>query len=279
MLRLLRALPLCLLLLPAAAPAATPASPRSVEFIGFSRNEKVSAWRIHQRRRQADGGWDTYSLVRLISIESNALLATFQAPPLRHLDRRGRPSPVPMATLLRRNPAYARATSAQAWRKTKRIGRFAAIAQEFKDTVVRLAVDMDSKLDAEAGTKELRIVSKAGAPLGYTPICRLFEGEMISLGHYRLDRTPLRTQPLRAHLRVYYSHTGRLIAALNAFETPNGDVSDALVVTTHPDDPIGATGVGLLPMVEAQSRSLYNSFKKVHPEQIQTYRRYIGKFF
>jgi hypothetical protein len=147
---------------------------------------------------------------------------------------------------------------------------------------VRIAPDTDTVLSLKAVKKVLEIEAHSGSPLGYTPICRLFEGEMVPLGHYRMERSDAAAPPhtaLRAQLRVYYSHTGRLIAAHNTFMGGGQNVHEALVLVTNPDDPIGATGVGMLPMVEAQSRSLYNNFKKVHPEVLQTYKQFIGKFF
>jgi hypothetical protein len=272
-------LALCLLMGSLLAP--TPFH-KDVEFLGFSQNERATAWRVTHHVHAPEGGSDVFALVRLIEVTHNELLATFRDSPVRSFSVHGAPRVLPQAELVARHPSFAQAQPQRAWEHLRHTGRFSSIAQEFKDTVVRIAPDTDTVLSLKADKKVLEIEAHGGSPLGYTPICRLFEGEMVPLGHYRMERSdaaaPLHTA-LHAQLRVYYSHTGRLIAAHNTFMGGGQNVHEALVLVTNPDDPIGATGVGMLPMVEAQSRSLYNNFKKVHPEVLQTYKQFIGKFF
>jgi hypothetical protein len=268
---------------PLSAAPAGPGPRRSVEFVGFADNESATAWRLRYRQHFPDGSTDTYALIRLVGTADQQLLASFVEAPMGHRPAAGHP-PLGAAALRRRHPDYAAAASRQAWDKVRRKGRFAFIAHDFKDVVVRIAADVDSQVQVEGDDhKVLHVRAKRPGPLGFTPICRLFEGEMVTLGHFRQEPTPFAGlgQPLQAELRVYYSHTGRLVAGLNTFLGAHGERSstDGVVLVTPLEDPLGATGVGMLQMVESQSRSIYNTFRRLHPEEQGCYRQYIGKWF
>ncbi len=274
----------CLLahLLGATDPAAPQSDAREVSFLGFAANEAALAWKVRHQQRFADGSVDTFTVVRLLSTSEPKLLATFLLAPLRHHPAPGRAA-LQQAALRRRHPDLAGAASAASWRKLRRQGRFASIAHDFGDVVVRLGADQDSKMQAEGEGKKkrLKVQAKDKGALGFTAICRLFEGEMVALGHFRAEPSVLFAPPLRAEFHVYYSHTGHLVAGLNTFFDANGrrGSSEGVLMVTPENDPLGATGVGMLQMVENQSRSFYNDYNRMHPRSKGIYEQYVGKWF
>src|SRR4051812_41735913 len=63
---------------------------KSVEFLGFSANETVHAWRVSVVARHPSGYVDRFSIVRLVDSETDVVLATFRDSNIRTTDFAGR---------------------------------------------------------------------------------------------------------------------------------------------------------------------------------------------
>ena len=268
------------LLLALATTSLAPPVDHSVEFLGFSRGDALAAWRTQVTHAQPNGSVDHFALVKLIEVNSTRLVATFRDGAIYRVDPQGHRHPA-SKSLAAVNPEWRDAGPHAAWLRLQRKGRFNKRILEFKDSLVRIMLDQDSTQAAVHADekKHLWVDGQPGRPLGYVPIARLFEGEMMPLGHYRLD-TPAQ-EPVRAELQVFHSVDGRCIAVINHFFVANGapPVDRAVILRTDPKDPIGNTGMGTLEMVEAQARSTERAFREVHPKEIKDYDKYIGTFF
>lgn len=89
-----------------------PAEDKTVEFVGFSRDETVAAWRLEVRRPRDDGrSIDTFTLIRLVKSIDNTPLVDFRASSVRRTNDKGRVLHVNSATLEADNPDWARAES------------------------------------------------------------------------------------------------------------------------------------------------------------------------
>lgn len=264
----------------AAVPVA-PLDPESLEFLGFSANERASAWRATFRRPAPHGGAYHFRLIKLTDNETQQSLAVFRDSALAMRSSSGRPLPLKDTDGLADNPEFAGALPSTLWQRLQKRARLSSVAQEFKDTVIRIAADEGIALSAQAKDKVLNICAKGSdnASLGYTAVARLFEGEMRPIGHFRFDASATQKAP-KGHLRGYFSHTGRLIVLVNYFEVNGHKFGyETVLAKTNPDNPIGATGTGTLPMIEAQSRSVYNKFYELHPQAIAYFDKWIGKYF
>ena len=264
-----------------APPAASAQAGKDIKFIGFSGNDAVCAWRVTTHRHQPGGDVDTFTLVRIVDTRNNRLVATLRDSGISRVGASGHKKAAAEHTLSQDNPDYAAAGARSMWPKLKQKGHFTFVQLTFKNNTVRLIADQDSRLATKPDDKKyLHVASEAGQPLGYVPVARLFEGEMMPLGHYRLEGAS--EEPLRADLKIYHSHSGIVIAVLNTFhlpEAPDHTFSEAAVLRTAPNDPIGSTDMGMMEMIDAQARSAEIGFKSMHPEEAKDYDMYVGRLF
>lgn len=274
-------LTVCLALWASLAAASTPtAMSKTVEFVGFSANESVSAWRTTRTVPQASGDLDRFSLVTLVDTKTNQLLATLRDSTIRRTDAAGRPRRAAEATLATANPAYQAALPRATWRKLKREGRFWAARLPLKDSTVRLLADDDTELTVTNAKKQLSVTTPSGMPLGYTVVGRLMDGTFMLLGHFRHAALPY--APMLATVEVSVSHSGKSIAVLNRF-TPGADgdlpaetTSEGIVVSS-PAQALGATAVGALNMLNVYNKSVEDIFLGLHPEAKADYGTFVGK--
>lgn len=258
------------------------AAAKDIQFIGFSRNDAVCAWRVTTHHHQLNGDVDSYSLVRIVNTRDNHLVATLRDSAISRSNAAGHKKFVSERELAHDNPDYADAGARDMWPKLKKQGHFTFVQVSFKSTLVRLLPDEDSKLSMKADDKKYLHVSgkEPNQALGYVPVARLFEGQMMPLGHYRLEGHS--DTPLRADLKIFHSHSGQVIAVLNTFylpEAPTHTQTDAAVLRTSPDDPIANTDMGMMEMVEAQAHSAEMQFKELHPSEAKDYDMYVGRWF
>ena len=157
-------------------PVALPAAPghcrRTLAMAGFSDNERAYAVREDLDCQNADGTQDAYSLIDVLDAASMRLLARYQATPVSRTDRGRQPVFVPPSTLARANPAWHKAGTVGSWEKLRRGGHFWQKRHDFKDVLIRLRRDPDSRLEVAAKGTRLTVQVPAKAALGYPGVGR-----------------------------------------------------------------------------------------------------------
>ncbi|HET6347299.1 MAG TPA: hypothetical protein VFH51_20370 [Myxococcota bacterium] len=259
------------------APQAPGRAHTTVSFIGFSRGEAVCAWRETVVRSQGRGLTDRFSLVRIVETKTERTLGVFREGGIQRRDQHGAFIYTDDAILVRDNPEWARAGARSAWAHIAREGRFRAIRIDFKDTVVRLDLDRDVSPE-EVGVEDKTIVvtSDPHTPVGYIPVARLMNGNLLPLGHFRAEASP--EGRLFAEVQVYHSVTGRHIAILNHFEEEDGDVvrADATKVVATPEVPISSIKIGTMQLIQNESKAIQKMFKEMHPEAARDWDTQLG---
>jgi hypothetical protein len=237
---------------------------KSLDFVGFSRSERVNAWRRTVSHPQHNGLVDHYSLIQVFDTDSEHLLGVYRESGVRRTDARGNFVFTTETAQMRDNPEWAQAHSHSEWSRLQREGRFHAERLDFLNTTVRLNTDDDAKLhEVYAEHKTIQVNGERGSAIGYSPVARLIDGQLITLGHFRVEAGA--QHEAHASVAVFYSRSGRNIAVLNTFHVDgeNQDRSQMLVVSTN--DPIAAIGVGALRMIQDDTETARRLFVEMHP--------------
>lgn len=263
-----------LLIIAATLSAAQPS--KTVEFVGFSKNESAAAFRVAVVRPSADGKCvDRYSLIRLVETSSSRLLATFKNSGVTRKCNNGRRRHVPEAVLKRANPEWAQALPKREWSRIRTKARFKGKVLQMNDSTLRLSRDTDAPGELKAEPKWIDFRGERGAAVGFQPIARMVDGELISLGSYRREGEPNRTW--HARVWVHHSRTGSSVAVLARFDPGDGSPVDWQGHVLPLPEPIGTTKIGVMNLVFSGLRQAQGRYKSMHPEYGDMYDQYVGR--
>ena len=208
-----------------AATLTAPQPSKTVTFVGFSKNESTAAFRVDVVQGNADGASvDRFSLIRLVETSSSSLLATFKGSGVTRKWNDGRRRHVKQAVLSRANPEWDEAIPKKEWTKLRKKGRFKGKVLQMDDSTLRLSRDTDAPGELKAEPKWIDFRGQRGAPVGFQPIARMVDGEMMSLGSYRREGEADRTW--HARVWVHHSRTGSSVAVLARFDPGDGSPVD-----------------------------------------------------
>ena len=254
--------------------AVQPAS--SVEFIGFSRNDAVSAWKVSVERPRADGSQDRYDLIRILDTRSSEQLATFRASGIKRVNSRGKVARVSRRQLLADNPHYEQAGLKREWLRIKRKVRFSQKVLEMNNSILRLAPNPDVQLEAVATQETIEVTGKEGSAVGFGAVVRKDDGEHVSAGEFR--REGVAGQRIDARVRAFYSESGHALAVLSHYSigTESASKRETHISVMHLDEAaVGTTMIGAVNLVQQNLRQGAQMFKATHPKLGRQYDRYI----
>ena len=257
----------------AAAPA--PRFDKTVEFIGFSRNESVSAWRIVNTIHHSDGAVDRFALICVVETASDSVLATFRDSDARRMGPTGRPTAVSEDVFAAANSDWHGAGARSAWLSLKRQAQFGYTKLELKDSLVRILTDDDTQVTVKHMPARLQVSTPTGSALGYHMYGRLMDGTLLPLGYYRVEAVP--NEAWHATIEVYVSATGRAVAVLNRFsmpEAPIGSIYQAKIIDS-PKQSLATFQVGTVRLMEIEAESAAGVFNTLHPRAAAEYHRYV----
>ncbi len=225
---------------------ATPASAetikleKTVNFLGFSENQRQAAWSMHIQRFGRSGSRtyiDRYALIRVVRSVDNSPFSTYRVGEIKRTTLRGRKIPTKPAELDKQHPMWFQASPKKHWDVMVRGFQFSA-ARLTASTAVAAVPDPDVDLITKprnSGVVEFRSKSNH---LGYT--LSMTNGDKATLGRFRHD-VSVRQRP-KALLEVYISVAGDYAAILNRFETIGAKESEPGAITYGKIAPITATG-------------------------------------
>ncbi|MEE8407997.1 MAG: hypothetical protein V3T05_00195 [Myxococcota bacterium] len=259
-----------------AATLTAPQPGKTVEFVGFSLNEAAAAFRVDVVRPDAQGSFvDRYRLIRLVETSSSHLLATFKGSGVLRIWNDGRRRHTTQAVLARANPEWANALPKKEWTRLRRKGRFKGKVLQMDDSALRLSRDTDAPGELKAEPTWIDFHGERGAPVGFQPVARMVDGELISLGAYRREGEPGRTW--HARVWVHHSRTGSSVAVLVRFDPGDGSAADWQGHVLPLPEPIGTTSVGVMNLVFSQLRQAAGRYKSMHPGYSDMYDQYVGR--
>jgi hypothetical protein len=250
------------------------AETRVVEFVGFSHNEALAAWRIKIVRASADGGClDELSLVRIVDAQSNETMGEFKDSGPRRRAAPGVTSACPLADFAARNPDWAQASPRQEWQRLRSRAAFFARALALNEDLVHLSRDADAPSDMVGEDKEITVTGRPGRPVGYGPIIRLVNGEDVTLGHAR--REAVANGAWKVSIKIYHSRTANHVALLHRFAVDGGETI-WLGRVFHLADAAATTEVGAIRMMQTEGRLAEKDFKDLHPDLSGEYDEFVG---
>ncbi|MEM6733091.1 MAG: hypothetical protein AAF658_16155, partial [Myxococcota bacterium] len=212
---------------PSATSASTPAADRldptheeQLEFIGFSRHEDAAAWRVKVIRPTDQGGFDRFTVIRLVDTKTGEIIGHVRQGKARRTDTLGRRERLsPAERIASENPMWLHALPAKFWKKTRRKVRFSSKPVKVEDGAIRFIADEDADMtiSVEDDEKMLVVRSDPGSPIGLLPTARLYDGARIPLGHVRVRGVPGRE--VNAKIRMYHSPSGFHVAYVVELES------------------------------------------------------------
>ena len=255
------------------ASAAAPPAGETFEFVGFSGNEQLAAWRVEVVEERDDGARDRYGLFLLVDAVTSELLHVYRGHEPVRVSPGGKRVPVRGGRLLADNPRYEQASPASEWRRLRSKTRFSFRTLGMEDSTLRLDPDRDARIEATATKTEIDVTGAPGSPVGYHAVLRRFDGALLDFGHYRVDAGA--TDRVEAVVQVYHSRSGYEVAILNGFRTVSagGEVrhtSLARVARLH-KAPVATMLIGRFNSVATQLEEAERLFKRVHPDQAAQY--------
>jgi hypothetical protein len=195
---------------------ATPQSNEWIEFVGFSNDERIAAYRHDVRQPRADGTMDHYSVFHTVDVASGYDVATFKGTAIENVTTDGRPVKVAKNELLQRNPIFASAYPNKRWRQLKKRSKFSKRMVSPENETVRVTSSLE--LARESNDR--------GIYLG-NPGIVVFEvfGDQVGNGSRSLGRFyhKSRKSQIVARLQVFTSKSGRASAAAVIFLVNDGD--------------------------------------------------------
>lgn len=193
----------------------TPPSNEWIEFVGFSSDERLAAYRHDVRQPRDDGTMDQYSVFHTVDVASGLDVATFRGTAIENVTTDGRPVRIAKSELLQRNPTFASAYPNKRWRQLKKRSRF----QKHMVSPTEETIRVTSSLELARETND------RGLYLGNDGIV-VFEvfGDQVGSGSRSLGRFYHKDRPSKiiARLQVFTSRSGRASAAAVIFLVNDG---------------------------------------------------------
>lgn len=261
-----------------AVPAAAAHAPRcseTVDFLGFSRNERTLALRTTAACHGADGSVDTLQLVKLIDVGNGRILATYEEAPSWRTAH-GRRHLLGRVTLAAAYPSLAQVQSPAAWSRVRAAGAFVAHRHDFADASVRLRLDAsrggDPALQLRAEHRCLLVQARRQAEVRFTVVARLADGQHAELGHF------VRPAGLTsaAALSVYTSKPGHRVALVWRV-----GAHTRLVTYSTPEDARFATNndVGAVNVLSGTAEEVESIYKTLHPHAAKAWDENVGELY
>lgn len=218
---------------------ATPQSNEWIEFVGFSKDERLAAYRHDVRQPREDGTMDQYSVFHTVDVASGCDVATFKGTAIENVTTDGRPVRVAKNELLQRNPLFASAYPNKRWRQLKKRYKFSKRMISPEEETVRVTSSLE--LARESNDR--------GLYFGNSGIV-VFEvfGDQVGAGSRSLGRFyhKDRESQIIARLQVFASKSGRATAAAVIFLVNDGSKPHGvpLIKITRSDNQLAAATFG-----------------------------------
>lgn len=259
---------------------ALPEHEERLDFIGFSQTEDAAAWQVRVTRPTEAGGFDRYTVIRVIDLRSGEVIGHIRQGKARRVDSLGRKERLaPPERIESENPLWQDALPARTWKKARRTIRFEKKPVAVKGGAIRFVPDGDAFMTLAVDEHDLRAVSDPGSPIGLTPRARLFDGTDLDLGHIRVAGVANRV--VEATVRLYHSPTGRSVAyevELHS-STPGHERHMEYGKTLRlPRSRLGVTTIGTWNVLSGNFEEQEETFGELHPELRSMFKAYVGRW-
>lgn len=228
----------------------------NAEFIGFSRNNQVAAWRLAVRdEAPAIGCPDHFTLGVAQNVAQNVAVPESQTLFLLS----------PLAERCRQDDLKT-ALSQKQWQALLARGGFRALKLPMKDSTFRLRDLSTRRARIWADKASITIQAAPGQTLAYEPIVRLYDGRQVSLGVQ--EQAPSEHQSLTGHVTAFHSTTGYALATIHEL------AGRVWVQLTELPAPVGTHAIGTLNVIRENDTSVRRIFRDMHPSMARAFDRY-----
>lgn len=248
---------------------------KKIEFVGFSKSEELSAWKLEVQQPQVVNGQnyvDHYNVIMLVATGTGKPIGCLRLAEIYRSTPAGKRVAVASAQLSKDNPAFAQSASLKQWQKLKSMAQFWFKPIDMKDGVLRLSLDDDTQIKSATSKEKLTFDAEDGQPVGFHPMLRLMDGRLVALGYFRHEGNM--GQALHGSVRAFRSRTGYHTALIAQFASANAPTKyEAAVLRTT--EPLGINdGMGQLRMQNHYMRIGGDIFKELHPELKMEWEQY-----
>ncbi len=253
------------------------ASSQSIEFLGFSRNEAIAAYRVAIHHERDGGLADRYALVCVISMEQGDVAAVFRDSSIERVDARGKRVSVARSLLLEDNPLYAEAEAAESWRRLRARAGLRSRKLPMDESIVRLQPHNDVRLAAEAKKDAIELSAETGSPVGFTTVIRSVDADHRAGRSYRVEGAP--GERISGRVTAYHSPSGYSVAVLAEFTVGGATKLSQIGVHRLEESPVGTYRIGTHTLALENLRMGEAYFKNVHPESRGDFDRFVGTYW
>ncbi len=248
---------------------------RSIEFKGFSRNERLAAFIATETYLNDMGELDTLVLGHAIMLQGTRGVPERVGLYILHLEGSNRTrhnKKLPTSAWYNRYPQLKQAFTAQAWRKLQRQAHFARLRAPLDDDSIRIRPAPGQQFAAKSSKASIEMHTlKGGTPgIHYNILVRRFDG-----AH---RESPGLNEPLalRATMQAYASRSTFNVAFINSAElSKNGSRRVAsLSLLQFKNYPLGSIVGGFLKDTKQNMRRVRDHYKNLHPEGTHAYEQF-----
>ncbi len=260
--------------------SAPPAHEERLEFIGFSHTEDAAAWRVRVARPTDEGGWDRYTVIRVIDLRTGDVIGHIRQGKARRTDSLGRKERLaPPERIEAENPLWQDALPARTWKIARKKIRFDKEPVAVEGGAIRFVPDDDAFMTLAVNEHTLRVVSDPGSAIGLVPQARLFDGTDLALGHIRVAGEANRV--VEAKIKIYHSHKGHAVAyevELHSNTPGHERHMEYGKAFRLPRSRLGVTSIGTWNMLSGNFDQQEEIFGDLHPELRSMFKSYVGRW-
>lgn len=260
-----------------------------LSFIGFSKNEMVSAWKVEVRITTSaePSTFDSYSLVSLIKNKDQKIIGQARLTPVRRTktSQRGKKSTRTLSShkAAQEYPEWADAEPVGEWSKIRNRWNFSATPLEMNSSVFRLRLDPKSDARVAAHDRSIHIEGAQGQPLIVEPVAWHAGGKMQGMGQLAVAAPADPTGHIEGEIRAYFPPSGEFLAILGQFtriEDEGRAQTPAHAAAVIPfARPVGTVELGTFRLTSYHVRSGSEDFKKMHPKSAHFWDTYVGTYW
>jgi hypothetical protein len=189
---------------------------KRVDFIGFSQDEDLAAYRLHITRQATPKWRDHYQLIRVVDTRTHQTLTQYKASRIVRRDLKGNTAARSRLKLAQNNPDFSKTRPQREWKALNKARRFRRDGVGANTIPLRVIADPGSEIQSLKQGSDLQLSAVLGKGLGFT--LSLDDGTQAVLGRFRHE-APLTNGRIEAQVRFSLSPSGRYLALVTTFET------------------------------------------------------------
>ena len=243
-----------------------------IDFLGFSANERLAAWRAHIKQPQVGKRYARYRLIRIADAETQKGIGEFRDGGMKRFSRNGRRIRTSQMELEASNMRWYEASEQRLWKKLKKKLKLKVEQAEMHDNQIRIRMATDDAVQAKAIKPYIEVTGQAGKPMGYLVIAR----DTLGVANVVADFAPIEVPgvALYSRVRVFFSRSGLGVASLSTVFA-NGQQSAAIQIHRLQQAPLSNFSMGFRRLDNSAHEVARHRFSQSHPGLEEKWDKYV----